>query len=168
MSATYWGLALDDVWLLTTPIAHRVGLSRAISCFCLGATRVVMPRFTPAEAIDLILQHRVTALGTVPTVCRLLLEAMDQTDHSFEHLRFISATGEAFPIALKQRLADRLPQVQLVSCYASTEGGVIAALLPHEQFVKPASAGRPMPGMEVRVVNANGQDAAPGESGELP
>jgi acyl-CoA synthetase (AMP-forming)/AMP-acid ligase II len=166
-SATSWGLALDDVWLVSTPIAHRVGLSRTISCFCLGATLVVMPRFTPAAAIDLIVQHRVTALGTVPTVCRLLLEAMEQTDYSFDSLRFISATGEAFPIALKQRLAVRLPQVQLVSCYASTEGGVIAALLPHEQFLKPASVGRPMPGMEIRVVDAEGRDVPEGRSGEL-
>ena len=166
-SATYWGLALDDVWLVSTPIAHRVGLSRAIACFCLGATLVVMPRFTAAEAIDLIAQHRITALGTVPTVCRLLLEAMEHTDHTFDHLRFISATGEAFPIALKQRLAARLPHVQLVSCYASTEGGVIAALLPHEQLLKPASVGRPMPGMEIRLVDADVQDVPQGESGEL-
>ena len=166
-SATFWGLHLDDVWLVTTPIAHRVGLSRAISCFCLGATLVVMPRFTPAEAIDLMMRHRINALGTVPTVCRLLLDAMEQTDHAFEHLRFISATGEAFPLALKTRLAARLPHVQLVSCYASTEGGVIAALLPHEQESKPASVGRPMPGMEIRVVDLDGQDLPLSASGEV-
>ncbi|ETX00331.1 MAG: hypothetical protein ETSY1_11575 [Candidatus Entotheonella factor] len=166
-SATYWGLALDDVWLVSTPIAHRVGLSRLITCFCLGSPLVVMPRFTPEAAIHTITQHRITALGTVPTVCRRLLEAMDHTDHPFEHLRFISATGEAFPIALKERLFARLPHVELVSCYASTEGGVIAALLPHEQGVKPASVGRPMPGMEIRVVDTQGQDVPQGESGEL-
>ncbi len=166
-SATYWGLALDDVWLVSTPIAHRVGLTRMIACFCLGATLVVMPRFTPEAAIDLIIQHRITALGTVPTVCRRLLEAMEHTDHAFEHLRFISATGEAFPLALKDRLFERLPHVHLVSCYASTEGGVIAALLPHEQWVKPSSVGRSMPGMEIRVIDTDGQDVAQGESGEL-
>jgi long-chain acyl-CoA synthetase len=166
-TAVFWALSVRDVYLVTTPLAHRVGLSRLVACFCLGATLVVMPRFNAAEATDLLWRHRVTVLGTVPTVCRLLLEEMEKTDNPFASLRLITATGEAFPIALKKRLAARLPHVQLISCYASTEGGVITALMPHEQQRKPASVGRPMPGMEVRIVDAQGHDVPPGEAGEV-
>ena len=98
-SATYWGLSLDDTYLVSVPIAHRTGLSRLIACFCLGITLVVMPRFEATRAVDLIVQHRVSVVGTVPTVGRLILEVLEKTDHVLEHLRLMMLTGEACPIA---------------------------------------------------------------------
>jgi long-chain acyl-CoA synthetase len=165
--ATYWGLGLDDIYLVSTPIAHRIGLSRLITCFCLGVTLVVMPRFNATHAINLIVQHQVTVVGTVPTVCRLLLEELHKTDHALDHLRLMLLTGEACPIALKHRLAARLPHLKLISFYGSTEGSMPAALLPDEQERKPASVGRPVPGVEIRLVDAQGRDVPTGETGEI-
>lgn len=166
-TATYWQLGLDDVYLVSTPIAHRVGMSRMMACFILGATLVVMPRFDAANAVDLISRHGVTVVGTVPTVCRLILEEMEKTDEPFESFKFMFATGEAFPFELKKRLFARLPHLKLISFYGITEGGVPAALLPHEQLVKPESVGRPMPGVEIRLMGEDGQDVPTGGSGEI-
>lgn len=166
-TATYWQLGLDDIYLVSTPIAHRVGMSRMIACFVLGVTLVVMPRFDPESAVETIRQHRVSVVGTVPTVCRLLLEEFEKSDEAFDYLKFMFATGEAFPIELKKRLFARLPHLQLISFYGITEGGVPAALLPHEQLEKPDSVGKPMPGVEIRLIDEQGNDAAPGESGEI-
>ncbi len=166
-TATYWGLSLDDTYLVSVPIAHRTGLSRLIACCCLGITLVVMPRFDAIHAVDLIVQHRVNVVGTVPTVGRLILEVLEQTDHALEHLRFIFLTGEACPITLKQRLAARLPHLKLITFYGSTEAGQPAALLPDEQTRKPRSVGRPTPGVELRLVDENGCDVPAGEAGEI-
>lgn len=166
-TATYWGLSLDDTYLVSVPIAHRTGLSRLIACFCLGITLVVMPRFDAPQAVDLIVKHQVNVVGTVPTVARLILEELEQTDHALEHLRFILLTGEACPVTLKQRLMARLPHLKLITFYGSTEAGQPAALLPDEQTRKPTSVGRPMPGVELRLVDANGRDVPTGEAGEI-
>lgn len=166
-TATFWQLGLDDVYLVSTPIAHRVGMSRMIACFVLGVTLVVMPRFDASSAVETIRKHQVSVVGTVPTVCRLLLEEMEKTDEAFEYLKFMFATGEAFPVELKKRLFARLPQLKLISFYGITEGGVPAALLPHEQLEKPDSVGKPMPGVEIRLIDEDGKDVAPGESGEI-
>lgn len=166
-TATYWRLSLDDVYLVSVPIAHRTGLARLIGCFGLGVTLVVMPRFEATHAIELIRQHRVTVVGTVPTVCRLILEALEKTDDALDSLRFVMLTGEACPIALKQRFAARLPHVNLITFYGSTEGGQPAALLPDEQTYKPDSVGRPMPGMEIRLVDEHGHDVPTGQTGEI-
>jgi long-chain acyl-CoA synthetase len=166
-TAAYWGLGLDGVYLVSTPIAHRTGLARLIASFCLGVTLVIMPRFDAAQAVELMVQHRVTVMGTVPTVCRLVLEELERTGQTLEHLRFMLLTGEACPITLKQRLAARLPQVKLISFYGSTEGGQPAALLPDEQERKPASVGRPMPGVDIRLVDAHGREVPTGGSGEV-
>jgi len=166
-TATFWQLGLDDVYLVSTPIAHRVGMSRMIACFVLGATLVVMPRFDAAAAIDLIRRHGVSVVGTVPTVCRLMLEEMEKTDEPFETLQFMFATGEAFPVELKRRLAARLPHLKLISFYGLTEGGTPAALMPEEQLAKPESVGRAMPGVEIRLVDPEGRDVPVGEQGEI-
>lgn len=165
--ATYWELSLDDVYLVSVPIAHRTGLARLIACFCLGVTLVVMPRFDAAQAVDLIVRHRVTVVGTVPTVARLILEELETTDHVLDHLRFMMLTGEACPIALKQRLMARLPHLKLITFYGSTEGGQPATLLPDEQDWKPDSVGRPSPGVEIRLVDENGCEVPVGETGEI-
>lgn len=156
-----------DTYMIMTPIAHRVGMSRLVTCFCLGATVIVMPKFDPADAITLIEEHRVSIISLVPTVARLLLEQIEATNALCESLRLITATGEAFPETLKARLATALPHVGLWVLYGMTEGGVPAAISPEEQKRKPGSVGLPMPGVEIRLVDEAGADVPPVESGEV-
>jgi long-chain acyl-CoA synthetase len=166
-TASLWATTPDDVYMVTTPIAHRTGLSRLMSCCAIGATVVMMPRFDAKHAVELIERNGVTILGCVPTVARILLDYLDKTDHHCPTLRLLLATGEAFPIALKRRLKARLPKVGLYSFYALTEAGVPAALGPEDQDAKPGSCGRPMPGMEIRLLDPEGREAPAGESGEI-
>lgn len=157
----------EDIYMIMTPIAHRVGMSRLVTCFTLGATVIVMPKFDPADAIALIERHRVSIISLVPTVARLLLERIEATGASCDSLRLITATGEAFPETLKSRLAAALPHVGLWVLYGMTEGGVPAAISPEEQKRKPGSVGQPMPGVEIRLLDDAGAEVPPGESGEV-
>jgi long-chain acyl-CoA synthetase len=165
--STYCGLRGDDIYMIMTPIAHRVGMARLVTCFSLGASVVVMPKFDPTDAVSLITQHRVTVISLVPTVARLLLEWIEATGETCESLRAVTATGEAFPVLLKERLAALLPHIGLWVLYGMTEGGVPAVLRPDEQILKPTSVGRPLPGVEIRLVDEAGADAAQGDSGEV-
>jgi len=157
----------EDTYMIMTPIAHRVGMARLVTCFCLGATVVVMPKFDPADAIALIERHRISIISLVPTVARRLLERVEATGALCESLRLITATGEAFPETLKARLSSVLPEVGLWVFYGMTEGGVPAAISPAEQKRKPGSVGHPMPGVEIRLLDETGADVPLGESGEV-
>ena len=167
ITATAWSLDEDDVFIVTTPIAHRTGLSRLLSCFCLGSKVVVLPRFDPPAAIATIGRHGVTVFGGVPTVVRLLLDALEPGDTRCDSLTHLLATGEAFPVPLKRRLAERLPGVGLYSFYAITEAGCPAALVPDEQDHRPESVGRPFLGMDIRLMREDGSAAPVGEEGEI-
>jgi long-chain acyl-CoA synthetase len=103
----------------------------------------------------------------VPTVVRRLLDALAPDDDRCDGLRLLMATGEAFPVELKKRLARRLPELGLHSFFALTEAGAPASLAPHEQDSHPGSVGRATPGMEVRVVSPDGELRAVGEAGEV-
>ena len=162
-----WGLSADDRFLVTTPLAHRTGMARLANALCLGGSVVIMERFDAARAVELIADHRVTVMGMVPTVCRLLLPEIEKAPEMCASLRLAVVTGEAFPVELKQRFIELLPHVRLVSFFAMTEVGGVTSLGHEEQFSHPKSVGRPTPGVETRIVDDKGRDVPQGEVGEL-
>jgi len=167
MHALEFGLSSEDVILVTTEIALRTGMGRISNSFCLGARLVIMPHFDVAEAIDLIEQEGITVVGLVPTIARKLLPEIRRRPEACRTLRVMNATGEAFPVDVMQELSRLLPQLGIYSFYAQTEAGIVACLRPGEQDTRAKSVGRPLPGVEIRIVDGNMNDVAAGESGEV-
>ena len=166
MNSIEWGLSGDDRTLVTTPMAHRTGLGRIANMFCLGSAVVIMPRFDPAEAVTLIERERISVIGGVPTIFRMLAPEFERRPGALASLRRIVATGETFPVALKERLYAVLPELLIYSFLAQTESGFVACLRPEEQRERPGSVGRPVPGVEVRLVDGDLNDVPVGEAGE--
>ncbi len=167
INAIEWGIGGDDRYLVTTPLAHRTGLGRLTNALCLGGTVVVMDKFDSAQAVELIQRERITVLGMVPTVARMLLPHIERDPDKCSSLRRLIVTGEAFPVELKRRVISLLPNAQIYSFFAMTEAGAVTSLGHAEQFTHPASVGRPTPGVEIRLIDDAGADVAVDEVGEL-
>lgn len=167
INALEWGISSEDRYLVTTPLAHRTGFARLSNSLLLGGTLVVMRKFEPREAVEMIARGKITVAGMVPTVCRMLLPEIRLAPHRCASLRRIVVTGEAFPVELKRQFIALLPDVRLVSFFAMTEAGAVTSLSHDEQFDHAASIGRPTPGVEVRIVDDAGADVKTGEAGEL-
>jgi acyl-CoA synthetase (AMP-forming)/AMP-acid ligase II len=165
--AVEWGITAEDRFLVATPLAHRTGFGRLANALTLGGTIVVMEQFDPAEAVRLIERERITVMGMVPTVCRMMVPHIAQDPEKCRTLRRVVVTGEAFPVELKRQFIALLPDTKLVSFFAMTEAGAVTCLSHAEQFTHPASVGRPTPGVEVRIVDEAGRDAEPGAVGEV-
>ena len=162
-----WGLSERDVVLATTAMAHRTGISRLANMLVIGCRLVMQPRFDAADALTLIEREKVTVAGGVPTVFRMMMPEFEKRPEAAASLRLIVATGEVFPVPLKRRLKAALPHVGLFTFLAQTEAGFIAGLRPEEQETRPGSTGRPIMGVEIRAVDAEGEDVPAGEPGEL-
>ena len=162
-----WRITADDVFLVTTPLAHRTGMARMLNALCLGGTLVAMDRFDADTTIALIEEEQVSAVGMVPTVARLLMPALERAAHRCVSLRHLIVTGEAFPVELKKRLIELLPHVRQHSFFAMTEVGSVTSLEHEEQFTHPSSVGRVTPGVEVKLVDERGQEVSVGEAGEM-
>jgi len=162
-----WRLSNEDVFLVATPLAHRTGMGRLANALTLGATIVVMRSFDAALAVDLIEKYQVTVMGMVPTVCRMMLPEISKNPDRCCKLRHVLVTGEAFPVELKRRFIELLPETRLVSFFAMTEAGAVTSLSHEEQFSHPKSVGRPTPGIEVRIVDDQSDDVPDGEVGEM-
>jgi long-chain acyl-CoA synthetase len=167
MTAQAWGLCAADVILITTPMAHRIGLARLANAFVLGAKLAIMSRFDAAGAISLIEGEGVTVVSLVPTIARMLLPAIEQRPQACRSIRTVVATGEAFPEDVQQRLTELLPQVRVYGFYSQTEGGFMASLSPEDRRTHPGSVGRPAPTVEVRIVDESLCDVAAGDAGEI-
>ena len=166
MHGTEWGIGRDDRYLVLTPLAHRAGISRLFNALGLGGTLVILDKFDPAGTIDTIERERITVTGLVPTAIRMLLPELRKAPARCETLRRIVVSTEAFPVALKQALLALLPRAEIHSVFGSTEA-LVTNLSHAEQFTHPASVGRPIPGVEVRLVDDDGRDVPEGEVGEL-
>ncbi len=167
LNSIEWGLTSTDRTLVTTPMAHRTGLGRVANMLCLGSSLVILPRFDPAAAVDLIEHERCTVIGVVPTIARLLLPEIERRPEACRTLRKMLATGESFPVDIKKRLLAALPDLEIHSFYAQTESGFISNLRPDEQFDHGDSCGRAVPGVELRIVDTNLDDLPDGEAGEV-
>ncbi len=166
-NAVEWGISEHDRYLVTTPLTHRIGLARLANALTLGGTLVVMKKFDAGETVETIAREKITVAGMVPTVCPMLLPEIKADPAKCASLRRIVVTGEAFPVELKRQFLALLPQVRLVSFFAMTEAGGVTSLSHQEQFERPASIGRPTPGIEVRLVDDAGAEVKTGEAGEL-
>jgi len=167
INSVEWRITADDVFLVTTPLAHRTGMARMLNSLCLGGTLVAMGRFDADDAIALIEREKVSAIGMVPTVARMLLPALERGAAKCASLRHLIVTGEAFPVKLKHRLIELLPHVRQHSFFAMTEVGSVTSLEHEEQFTHPASVGRVTPGVEVKLVDDRGHEVSVGEAGEM-
>jgi len=167
MNATEFGMTDRDVVMVTTPMAHRTGLGRVVNMIMTGGKLIVMKRFDPKLAVDLIEREKVSVLGGVPTIVRMLMPEFERRPAALKTLRLIAATGEVFPVEVKSKLAKVAPQVGIYSFYAQTEGGFISGLRPDEQRERPHSMGRAVPGIEIRVVDPNLADVPDGTTGEF-
>jgi long-chain acyl-CoA synthetase len=167
LNGWHWHLTSNDRHLCTTPLAHRTGMARLMNMILHGSTLVVMPRFDVSEATRLVREERITVFGMVPTVGRMMLQEVEARPEDFASLRVALVTGEAFPLDVKRRLCDALPQVRFYSFYAMTEAGAIAWLNSDEQFTHPDSVGRVWPGVDVKLVGDSGEQVAVGQVGEI-
>ncbi len=167
MNAVEWGISGVDRYLVVAPMAHRSGMGRMINATMLGGTLHILGQFLPDAVLGLIEQERITVFGMVPTMCRMLLPAIEAGPERAASLRRLAVTGEAFPVALKKRMMELLPDMRLVSFFGMTEAGGVTTLLHEEQFDHADSVGRPSAGVEVRIVDDHGKMLRPGEIGEL-
>ena len=133
-----------------------------------GAQVVLRRRFDADEAIALLGPGGLTHAFLVPTLLSRLDALPDAAlaPLSQGRLRALISGGAPLRPALKTRLLDRLGPV-LWDLYGATELGVVSVGKPEDLHRRPDCVGRPLPGLSVRIVRDDGQDAGVDEPGEL-
>ncbi len=160
-------LGPDDVVLGVLPFSHSYGLNGALLAPLLaGARIVVIERFSPDAVLDAIAAHRVTVFPGVATMFRRVLDAPRLARADLSSLRLAVSGAAPCPWDLAHEWRSRTG-VRIVRGYGMTELFRPISYLADDPADVPESIGRPVPGVEVRILSPEGRLLATGEVGEL-
>jgi long-chain acyl-CoA synthetase len=164
----------SDIYLHVAPMFHLADGAALFSHTARGATQAFIPRFDPKVVLETISRERVSLILLVPTMINFLLQHPDLDSYDLSSLRHV--TYGASPIAPDLlRRAMKVFNCEFGQGYGLTEASPLLTVLTHEDHVltdeksaqRLASCGKPVKGVDVRVVKEDGSDAKPGEIGEI-
>jgi benzoate-CoA ligase len=166
--APFVGLRPGDVVVCGSPCFHAYALGFT-TYFALkaGATVVLNPqRSTPLRIFELIRRHRATVLVGVPTLYAQMLQAASSGEAAdLSSVRACFSAAERLPAQLYRRWRDRFG-VEILDGLGATET-LHTFISNRAGDARPGSAGRAVPGYELRLVDEHGADVPDGEVGDL-
>ncbi|WP_425229519.1 class I adenylate-forming enzyme family protein [Sphingomonas sp.] len=156
----------DAVTLLATPLYSNTTLVSFLPTLGWGGTVVLMGKFDANRYLELAEDHRATHTMLVPVQYQRIMALPDFDGFDLSSFRFKTCTSAPFSAALKADVVKRWPGA-LIEYYGMTEGGGGCMLAAHEFPGKLHTVGRPMPGHEMKLIDDDGREVGPGESGEV-
>lgn len=163
------GMTTDDVMFMPSPVTHALGLTLGVMAPTVaGAAVHLLDVFDPAEALRRIGEHGCTGTASPAPFIRMMLDAYDPAEHDVSKLRFWLSAGAAIPGSLVTEAAEKFAGCRVVSAYGSSEVMMATICRPEDSVERVATSdGAPVPGVQVRIVGADGAEAPTGEPGEI-
>ena len=169
-----------DTLLCVLPLFHSFGQTCIQNgAFAFGGTVVMLPRFEAHAALELMGREKVTYFAGVPTMYWGLLGALEDVraaggvdvEQLAKNLRVAAAGGAALPVEVHKDFQKKFG-VTILEGYGLSETSPVASFSPRGEEVRVGSIGKPIPGVEMKLidpewneVNADGSD--PGAVGEI-
>lgn len=162
------GLTGSEVILGASPMAHLTGYGYLATLpVLLNATTVLQDVWDAKRALEIVCAEQVTFSMSSATFVADMCQAVENGARTSPTFTRFNCAGAPIPPVLIER-AEKLLGLRICSAWGMTENGAVTVTEPARAREKSGcSEGRPLPGMEVKVVDAQGQPLPPGEVGEL-
>jgi long-chain acyl-CoA synthetase len=159
----------DTRFLHTPPMFHLADLTNVFGITMLGGSHVILPGFEAHAVIDAIEQHQVNALVLVPTMIGMLCETLRTRPADLSGIRRMTYGASPISPALLQRAMAVMPNTRFCQGFGQTEHSPALTMLDHSDHLagRLESCGRPLPGVDMRIVDDRLEDVPPGEIGEV-
>ncbi|GAB7011182.1 acyl-CoA synthetase [Halorubrum trueperi] len=152
------------------PMGHGFGMIDRTLTIRNGPTQIFKARPSPNEVVQIIDEHNVTRFGGVPTIWRMIINEGLLAEHDLSSLSEVLLTGETTDRETFDRITEHLGFEPCNVVGMNPMGGVFPFIRSYSGGDKVAplhSVGRPVPGLEAKVVNEDGEQVARGELGRL-
>lgn len=163
------GLGRDDVYLIVNPFFHSFGYKAGwFTALLVGATALPQASFDAQAVLSRISAERVTMLPGPPTLYQSLL-ATDWRAHDLSSLRLAITGAASVPVPLIEEMRRDLGFAMVLTAYGLSENCGFVSMCRRGDPIETISrtAGRPLPGVEVRLVDNDGRPVAAEEPGHL-
>ncbi len=164
-SEPHWS---GDGWLHGAPMFTFAGIAFIYNPMKMGLAGYYLPRFDAGRWFELVERERPTMTMLVPAMAELLVAHPDFGTRDLSSL--VSVSIGSAPLAPQTLVAmqERLPKATVSNSYGLTEAGPAYIVMPKEEVTKRiGSVGKPIPPMEIKIVDEDGAECAAGEVGEL-
>lgn len=160
-------ISSDDVLLMTLPLSHIFGLNVTLGqVVANAATGVLVERFDAAGVLDLVAAHGITVLFGSPTMYRAFLEVGDPAAYDLSSVRLAVSGAAPLPAQVLEEFKD-VYGVDIFEGYGLTETSPTLTSGRMADAPKPGSVGKPIPGVEIRLIDDQGNEAEIGDPGEV-
>jgi long-chain acyl-CoA synthetase len=157
----------DDVVMGCLPLFHVFGMTCGLNASVLtGACLTLLPRFDGDRALHMIERDRATVFEGVPTMYSIMLRAAGRGDVDLSSLRTCVSGGAALPLEVL-RSFEREFDCVILEGYGTSETSPVASFNHPHATRKPGTIGTPVRGVQMRLVEAHGDDVADGGIGEI-
>jgi acyl-CoA synthetase (AMP-forming)/AMP-acid ligase II len=158
-------------FLIQTPMFHGASMLGVMGAPAFGAPCVILPAFQPTAAVQAMEKHGVGTTVMVPTMIQMLLDDPTFSPERVASWRRLIYGASPMPAGLLGRLLELLPDLEVIQGYGMTEGATILTTLANRDHRSGralwASAGRPLPGVELSIQDTDGRSLDHGEVGEV-
>ena len=157
----------SDTLLGALPLFHSFGQTCGLNCgVAAGARLSLIPRFDPDKALEIIERDGVTIFQGVPTMYTAMLHSDRRDDFDVSCLRLCISGGSALPVEVLKDFEEAFG-CKILEGYGLSETSPVASFNHPDRERKPGSIGTPIEGVEMKVVDDDGNEVEQGEVGEI-
>lgn len=157
----------NDRLLVSLPLYHKNAMAAMKMIIYLGASAVILKKVDIPKILESIERHKCTFLTGVPAFYQMIVNYIEESEetYDFSSLRFLSCGSSDAPKELLEKI-NTIFQVPVYEGYGLTEGGPIVTS-SKQGVQRLGSAGKPVKGCEIKIVDEDGNPVKRGEIGEL-
>ncbi|MGG3470632.1 long-chain fatty acid--CoA ligase [Neobacillus pocheonensis] len=148
------------------PLAHVYGLTVSNVCFLTGSSIVLFSRFDVKEVFSAIEKYGVKTFSAVPAMIHALVSFPFADSYDTSSLESVGSGSAPLPVALLHSFEEKFG-AKVFEGYGLSEAAPVVTAHRKGFEIKPGSVGIPIPGVEIKVVNENGEELPLGKVGEL-
>jgi acyl-CoA synthetase (AMP-forming)/AMP-acid ligase II len=166
--------------ILTVPLHHIAGVQAVMAAIYGGRTLVLQRQFDEEGWMKLVQDEQVNRAMMVPTMLKRLMDQPSFGSYDLSSLRVITYGAAPMPLEVIKKAIVEFPDTRFINAFGQTETASTITMLPpdaHEiregdpdydqKMKRLGSIGKPLPDVEVRIVDEDGHDVALGENGEI-
>ncbi|MEB3020256.1 acyl-CoA ligase FadD12 [[Mycobacterium] crassicus] len=158
----------EETVVIAAPMFHAWGFSQLALALTMACTIATRRKFDPEATLALVESNAATGLCVVPVMFDRIMALPDEVRSQYpcSALRFATASGSRMRPDVVTAFMDTFGEV-IYNNYNATEAGMIALATPADLRYSPDTAGRPAPGTEIRILDADFAEVPTGETGQI-
>lgn len=168
--------------LLCVPLYHVAGFQAMLASIYGGRTLIMVRQFDAEEWLKIVQEEKVQRSLLVPTMLKRIIDHPNFSQYDLSSLKVITYGAASMPFEVIKKATELLPFVKFINAFGQTETASTVCMLSPEDHILTgiseelrqkrllrlaSSIGRPLPDVEMRVVDEQGRELPPGQVGEI-